>query len=104
MPLINFYIIFAVIFAIINVSREQSTRVPIQDAGNLNLKTEVISNRVNNPVLQPLYKPETTSEGSDEKVHEIKRYPVASFDFDHVAAPFIITAWIFVACGAKIGM
>ncbi|XP_055927058.1 sodium/hydrogen exchanger 3-like [Argiope bruennichi] len=103
MHLINIYIIFAVIFAIINVSREQSTTVPIEGIGNLDLKSEVVSNPLNNPSLQPPNTPtETTSEGSGEKAREIKRYPVASFDFEHVAAPFIITAWIFVACGAKI--
>ncbi|XP_042905421.1 Na(+)/H(+) exchanger protein 2 [Parasteatoda tepidariorum] len=72
-----------------------------EDEGN-NLKTEVISNKANEPHLQPL-RDVSTVPSTQRTVHEVKRFPVAIFDFDHVAGPFIITAWIFVACCAKIG-
>ncbi|GFY42220.1 hypothetical protein TNIN_158461 [Trichonephila inaurata madagascariensis] len=69
-----------------------------------NLKAGTITNRVDNPILRAiLNSPETPTESPKKDDHKMKRYPVASFDFDHIAAPFVITAWIFAACCAKIG-
>ena len=42
------------------------------------------------------------SSGGSE-VHEVKRYQVASFDFNHVATPYIISLWIIIVGLAKIG-
>ncbi|GFX99810.1 hypothetical protein TNCV_258491 [Trichonephila clavipes] len=68
-----------------------------------NLMAGTISNRVDKPIPQGiLNSPRTSTEIPEKDDHKMKRYPVASFDFDHIAAPFIITAWIFAACCAKI--
>ena len=37
------------------------------------------------------------------EAHEVKRYQVASFDFNHVATPYIISLWIIIVGLAKIG-
>ncbi|GIY63798.1 uncharacterized protein CDAR_601441 [Caerostris darwini] len=109
MKYINSHVIFytaVLVFAFLSSGTLKITQgIPIKDPGTLNLKTEVVSNRVNDPFVQPLFGPtEAYGDGTTKKSHEVKRYPVASFDFDHVAAPFVITAWIFAACCAKIGM
>uniref|UniRef100_A0A061QLJ2 Sodium/hydrogen exchanger n=1 Tax=Cupiennius salei TaxID=6928 RepID=A0A061QLJ2_CUPSA len=37
------------------------------------------------------------------QTHKVDRYQVVKIDFAYVKAPFVITAWIFVACCAKTG-
>ncbi|KAG8177232.1 hypothetical protein JTE90_016063 [Oedothorax gibbosus] len=68
------------------------------------LKTELSANKVDSPRSENLYSPDESASvfPTTEKTSVEKRYHVAKFDFDHVAAPFIITAWIFAACCAKI--
>lgn len=62
-------------------------------------KTDLISNKFDNTPQATGY---TTQSSGSEKSHKIERFQVAKFDFPHVASPFIITAWIFAACCAKI--
>ena len=40
---------------------------------------------------------------SSHEANGNKRYPVASFDFNHVATPYIISLWIIIVGLAKIG-
>ena len=40
--------------------------------------------------------------GSDENEHEVERYKVASVNFDRVQTPYIISAWVILACLAKL--
>lgn len=41
--------------------------------------------------------------GTVAESEEVKRYKVASFDFNHVATPYIISLWIIIVGLAKIG-
>ncbi|GFS88127.1 hypothetical protein NPIL_207991 [Nephila pilipes] len=90
-----------IVLSVIYLASAQSTEAT--PAESFNLKSGAISKNVDNPILQAiLQSPETQTENPEKNPHRMKRYPVASFDFDHIATPFIITAWIFVACCAKI--
>ncbi|GFQ71563.1 hypothetical protein TNCT_655841 [Trichonephila clavata] len=95
---LSYLMIFLSVFVIASPQNTEREASPTS-----NLKAGTISNRVENPILQALLSSaETPTESSEKDAHKMKRYPVASFDFDHIAAPFIITAWIFAACCAKI--
>ena len=53
----------------------------------------------------PVHEDETHENDSDhESHHKEHRYSVATFDFSHVATPFIISVWILFASLAKIGI
>lgn len=72
--------------------------VCFQGAFTSGLKTEVMFNKYDKLPQTTEYVPTDASENS----HKMERFQVAKFDFPHVASPFIITAWIFTACCAKI--
>lgn len=98
-----FLVVFLVKFSI---SEELTLPTKEKDThfDSYSLKSEFSSNKVESSPESHYSPAQSTVETTKKEASGEKRYHVAKFDFDHVAAPFIITAWIFAACCAKIGM
>ena len=75
----------------------------VTTSDQLQWKPKTAYDAPNDVTWENLSFPTTTAPSSEHESQSVKRYAVATFDFHHVATPYIISLWIIIVGLAKIG-